>query len=510
MKPIHEVEKLDAESRRRFLKLVGLALAAPYVPSALRFAAEEVLVGKAHAQANAAQLPTNLIEIDLRDQWDQGHVMVAPGLATASNMRRGESGNRVALFFRGDELRQVGERVYLTDQSRVLEPHVDTIAMVDVCELAQGAIHGHESANPLRSPGRSYERRAGQLPMFENDPVSNFPQGCEAYYSSTPTPASLHNFFQKQLDPSLRNGVAFKGISRSIHTAYHFGAGLPGAELDRKQSVAALLEAFPSTVEELSVLPSAAHADALARVLERIDRRFLEKRRFSAGALEGHEANVAEARGLLHTGAQRIVSLPLTDEERAFWREGVPDQRCDRSQVKAEIWEQAAYAFKILQSGLGRTVALEFDYVDVHDVRTEDQVRTEAAQISLTVARLVQKLKESGLYDRTLIAVYTTDGSRSPAATSYGNEGKNTVILAGGMIRGGYYGDLRIAGDAGDGHRFAYLGPDESGVPREGHRVSGAAIWRTVMKALRIPDELCEQFPDVRGVRPLSFMLRDG
>src|SRR6185503_6746132 len=160
-----------------------------------------------------------------------------------------------------------------------------------------------------------------------------------------------------------------------------------------------------------------------------------------------------------------------------------------------------------------RAIALEFDWVDTHDRRTEAQLRFEAAQVALPLARLIGKLKEAGLYDRTVIAIYTTDGSRSPGAGSYGNEGKNTVVLAGGGIRGGYYGDIRVAGNTADGHSYSYHPPDDAGGPGSGStdnngRLDSARVWRTVMKAAGLPDDLASQFPDVASARPLSFLLR--
>ncbi len=512
---IADFEALPLPSRRRFLKLMGTALAGTAVAESLRYAVHDSLAGPAYAQAMEAQQPTYFIEINMRDQVDYGHLFVAPSLAgRVGNMRVGTNGTRAALFCSMAEVRARENRVFLTDDSVALEPHLDTIAMVDCCELSMGAIHGHESANACRSPGRSYDEAPGKMRMWEGDPVSNFPQGCEAFYTSTPTPATIHNYQQKQLDPRVRNGIAFKGISRSIHTSYHFAAGLPGAELDRIPNKQQLFAAFPERSEDLSILPRAEDAQLLTTVLDKIDRRFLSRRRFATTAVDGHAANLLEARRLLHSGQTRTISLPLTPEETAFWSEGVPDQMCDRNSVKAEIWEQAAYAYKIISSDLSRSVALEFDYVDIHDERTENQMRIHAKQAALPLARLIAKLKESGHYDRTLIAIYTTDGSRSPGAGSAGNEGKNTVIFAGGMIRGGYYGDVSIAGETDDGHRYAYHAPDPitgaplAGVTGNGGRVPGAAIWRTAMRALRVPDALCDQFADVRGVSALPYMLR--
>src|SRR5690606_15707719 len=154
-------------------KGLGAALAALGADRTLRFACDEIAGGVAYAQGQAEAQPTYFIEIDLRDQWDNGHVMVAPGLATNVNLRRGPEGNRAALYYGGAELRHStvnGRDVYLTDDSAELEPHLANVAMIDCCEVAVGEIHGHESANPLRSPGRSYSAAGGKLPMFNLDP----------------------------------------------------------------------------------------------------------------------------------------------------------------------------------------------------------------------------------------------------------------------------------------------------------------------------------------------------
>lgn len=80
-------------------------------------------------------------------------------------------------------------------------------------------------------------------------------------------------------------------------------------------------------------------------------------------------------------------------------------------------------------------------------------------------------------------------------------------------MRGGYYGDVGVAGDVSGGHSYNYRVPDPvTGVPGapvtdNSGRLNGAYAWRTVMKALRIPDEIVSQYPDVAGVQPLGFML---
>jgi hypothetical protein len=85
------------------------------------------------------------------------------------------------------------------------------------------------------------------------------------------------------------------------------------------------------------------------------------------------------------------------------------------------------------------------------------------------------------------------------------------------MIRGGYYGDIEIAGDDGNGHRYGFRAPDPvTGMPGElvtdwgarDKRTSSAAAWQTVAEALSIPRELRDQFEEVAGVEPLRFMLR--
>jgi hypothetical protein len=495
--------------RRRFLKIMGAALAAPAIDPAIRYAANEKVMGEAYAQSQTNR-PTYFMEINLRDQWDFGHVFVPPGLATNANLRRGSTGDRAALFFTADELSAQQRNFYLTNDSLELIPHLDTIACCELFELSVGRIHGHEAANATRSPGRGYTGGAGRMPMYENEP-SYSEQGNEPHYSSTPTPASLHNYHLKQTGEALRNGVSFKGISR-FHNVYHFGAGLPGAELDRQQSVQSMIDAFPDRVEDLNILATPEEADTLARLLKSIDSRFFDKYGYSTGAKERHEQNLTEVQNLLYSGEQRIISLPLTDQERQYWSEGVPPQVGQN--IKANIWEQVAYGFKLFAGGMTRTYAVEFDYVDVHDQRTEDQMRVMARQTVLPLARLIESLKASGMYEDTLIAIYSLDGGRSPAARSYGNEGLNTVILAGGMINGGYYGDVSVAGDRNDGHQFRYHIPDAAtgnpgtAVTDNSSRISGASIWKTVAKANRIPASVYDQFPDVQGHPTLDWMLR--
>ncbi len=512
MSKIHELEQMNRFQRRRFLKLLGVALSAPQIPAAFRYACADVVGGSAAAQAATALTPSYFLEVNLRDQWDNGHVFVAPGLATNANLKRGENLNYAALYYQSGELKTRNNRVYLTNDSIALDPHLDTIAMIDTGEVFNGGIHGHEAANALRSPGRDYNMDNGRKPMYENDPRDEF-GGNEQWNAITPTPAAFHNYIQKKLDPTLRNGIAFKGLSRTKHTIYHYGAGLAGAELDRIKDKDSLFGHFPATTQDLNILPTKEESLALVSVLNKVDERFLRSQRIADGLISDHQSKVRAAQQLLYSGATKTLSLPLTADEQAYWKQGVPDQ-VYISFVKAQIWEQFAYASKLLTSGMTRSVALEFDYGDTHDRRPEDEVRTEAKQISMPLARIIKDLKDAGIYDKTLIAAYTTDGSRQPGGGSTGQGGKNSVILAGGMIKGGYYGDIRVAKDLSDGHEYSYHAPDPTtGQPGAGNtgseaRTSGASIWRTVMKALQVPDSECDAFSPVKNVKPLSFLLR--
>jgi len=141
-------------------------------------------------------------------------------------------------------------------------------------------------------------------------------------------------------------------------------------------------------------------------------------------------------------------------------------------------------------------------------------MKTMAAQSAIPLTRLIESIKAiPGMWERTIIAVYSADGGRSPSANSYGNEGKNSFVLAGGRVKGGYYGDVQVASNTGSGHTWNYFAPDDNGAPTiqvggdNSGRLNGARTWRTVVKALGIDDEVVSQFPDVAGVSPLDFML---
>ena len=59
-------------------------------------------------------------------------------------------------------------------------------------------------------------------------------------------------------------------------------------------------------------------------------------------------------------------------------------------------------------------------------------LQTQAHQSARPLARAIKYFKDIGVWHRTLIAIYTLDGSREPRANSYGDNGKGTVVLAGG------------------------------------------------------------------------------
>lgn len=506
------IESVHPCRRRGFLKLAGAMMAAPAVPAAVRFAVNEQLVGEAQAFGVENSLPTYFVEINLRDQWDFMHVFVPPGLATHTGLVRGGSGNMCTLFHDASALTYHPETgFYTTPDSAALVPHLDQIAIMELSEICTGAIHGHEAVNAMRSPGRSKQMAPGKAAVWENEPGYG-EQGNDYYYSSTPTPASLHNYWQKQLDPGLRNGITLKYISR-FHSVCHYGAGLADAELTRIQSVDQLFQTFPDTVEDLNILPTPEEAQLLSDVMSRVDERFFARYGYSQMARTRHATNLGEAAGLWHTGDIKIISMPLTEEEIAYWGADVPDQVGDNK--KANIWEQAAWAYKLLSNDVTRTVSLEFDYLDVHETRGQGVMETMGKQCALPLARLIESFKAAGIWDRTTIAVFSADGGRAPSANSYGNSGKNTLLLAGGNVAGGYYGDVGVAGASGDGHSYNYRVPDpntgalQAPVTDNSNRLNGAYAWRTVMKALELPEDLIGQYPDVADYAPLGFMLRN-
>lgn len=542
MKIKDEFSSMHPTERRRFLKLMGAALAVPALPPTLRYAFNEMVGGVKYASAQEANQGTIFLEFNYRDQVDLMHMFVPPGLATRTDLKRGVNGEQVSLFHQMDALKKApNTNHYLTPDSLELMDHVENIAIVDTGESTIGNVHGHEGGNGIRSPGRVMDNGlSGKKAMYLIDAPVEAANGAgsEKLYTNTPTPATLHNYQQKKLDSSLKNGFAFKGISRFKHSVYHYGAELPGSELDRFKSKDSLFTAFPKFVDDASLVPTAGQAELLVRMMKSMDSR-LFKRRYSQQAYDNHIAQLDETRNLLHVDNPRVVDVPLTMEESEYWGKDVPAQQCTEGDIKvmecstdanqdstsavfskAQIWEQFGYAAKILGAGITRSAALEFDFMDLHGdgARPQKVLEVQAQQASKPLARLISYMKMAGLWERTLIALYTLDGSRRPAANSYGNDGKGTMILAGGMIKGGYYGDIRVTKDLDDGHEYGFLAPDPTtGMPmgspvtnwgKKDLRTPSADLWLTVMKALGIPDDLARKFPDVQNGKPHSYMIK--
>jgi Protein of unknown function (DUF1501) len=538
MKIKDEISAMHPTERRRFLKLMGAALAVPTMPAALRYAFNELAGGEKLANAAVASEGTIFLEFNYRDQVD---LFVPPGIAQYPNLKPGVNGEQISLFHDISALiKSPTTNHYLTPDSAELLPHVDNIAIVDTGEAGIGNVHGHEGGNGMRSPGRVMDGGAsGKQAMYLIDaPVEGANgAGSEKLYTTTPTPATLHNYYQKSLDASLKNGFTFKGISRFKHSVYHYGADMPGAELDRYKSKDSLFSAFPAVAADASLVPTAGQAELLVRMMKSVDTR-LFKRRYSDSALANHVAQLDETRSLLHIDNPKVVQVPLTTDEAAYWGTDVPNQQCTEGDIKvvecstdtsqdatsaifskAQIWEQFGYAAKILGSGITRSAALEFDFMDLHGdgARPQKVLEVQGQQASKPLARMIKFMKDLGVWNRTLIALYTLDGSRRPAANSYGNDGKGTMILAGGMIKGGYYGDIQITKDLADGHEYGLLPPDPAtGMPMgppitswgdASKRTPSADLWLTVMKALGIPDELAKQFPDTKDGRAHTYML---
>ncbi len=223
MKKFAAFEAMNPLDRRRFLKRLGIVLASPLIPAHIRFGANEILLGSNAAYAATAGTPTYFIEINLRDQFDLTHVFVPPSLANPNVPRGGVRG--FPLFDDPNTLVSAGNRFFVANEGRELIPHLDSVACIDLCEMPIGNTHGHEAANATRSPGRSYNRGSGMTEMNTYEQFRE--QGNEFLWSATPTPAVLHNYYQKTISPGLRNGIIYKGVFRGEHTCYHHAANLP-------------------------------------------------------------------------------------------------------------------------------------------------------------------------------------------------------------------------------------------------------------------------------------------
>jgi hypothetical protein len=83
------------------------------------------------------------------------------------------------------------------------------------------------------------------------------------------------------------------------------------------------------------------------------------------------------------------------------------------------------------------------------------------------------------------------------------------------MIRGGYYGDIRVESSSSSGHTFRYHMPDlVTGAPIAGGstnnstRLPPAYLHRTIAKALKTPDSVVTQFSELSAAAPLNWILR--
>lgn len=502
------------QERRRFLHFATAILATPLLSPEVRHAAHELLIGKAYAADQNGLPAINFIEINLRDQWDFGHAFVPPGIASHNGeIGIGESGRRLPLYCRRNQITSEVGNYWLTPDAAELRPHLDTIATCELYELTSGPIHGHEAANAIRSPGRSQASGGSRSQMWLNDGGGE--QGNEYHWSSSPTPAALHNHWMHQINPSVRNAAAFKTMIK-FHTVYHHSAGLSQAQPDRLQSREAILNAFKSLGNNASqqIMPSRKEADELIANLKRIDSRFIAKYGFrESGQFSYLDVIQGSSKNLFDSSSVTTNALALTAEEQAYWNAGIPDNGNNR----ALVGELAAWSTKLITSGVLRTVAYEWLLDDLHDARPSGQIVNMARQFALPLARMITQLKAAGVYDNTVIMVNSLDGGRTPHAESSGDEGKNTMILAGGRIKGGYFGDIRLSPiQDGINKTVYYHRPEANGTPTNspvenrdgGNRVPGRDGWRTLMKALNIPDALAASFPDTQAGVVQSYMLR--
>lgn len=505
-----EFEDMHPIKRRQFVKALGTVLALPFIPRGVQEAVSDILFGgTAYAQTFPTNQATYFIEINLRDQFDFGHVAVAPGLATHANIIRGDRGKKLALFDDPSTLLRTGNQFYLTREGRALAPHVNNVAVLELCELAIGKIHGHEASCPLRSPGRTSSAN-GKPAMWTFDPPPR-EGGNDYHYSNTPTPGVLHNYHMKRLNPNIRNGVIYKGISRDIHTVYHHNGHLQNAQPNRHQTTQTLINSFAGATQTQSTFLADNAAD-ISRLLGKVDESYLKRLRFDKSVSTEHGKEVSALEDLLIRQRQQVaIDINLSASERSYWSQGV--SHMGHGANTAQIWEQCALATKIVANDLCKTVVLEFDHGDIHGPRNESQLRAQGTQIAYPLARMIEQLKAAGKFNQTLIAIYTTDGGRAPHSDSWGSEGKNGVILAGGRIKGGYYGDIRVANNSGDGHTWSYHAPTSNGTPGTGSqynygRISGASVWKTVAKAMGVPSSYYSSLSELNGHAYLDFMLR--
>lgn len=503
-------------SRRRIL----YALAAS--PFALVYGSQgltkisDMLFGS--AVAYAAPSPVKyFIEINLRDQWDFMHFMVPPGLATHNGLIRAVNGVKgeeplCALFQDNKSLINGGSGYYLTEDSKEIQPWLTQIAAVETIELCIGSIHGHEAANALRSPGRAYKKEGAKTAMWLGDDAQQQdPGGDEFLHSSSPTPAMVHLNVARQTNMNAR-AVALKFLGRSDkkHTVYHHAASLSDNGFQRIQSKEQLVQAFSQDKPKDPL--SVSEVQAMADILKRLDTNYLKSLKFTAEAGINHHEH--QDSFLARTAAgSKPFSLDFDSAQKAYWEAGVPPEMSGAPRM--HLWEQASIAARLIEYDAVSTIAMEFSFDDLHGPRPKAAVMSQGKIIGSVLARLLKELTRLGKLDQTLIMLNTTDGGRSPACDSYGDSGKNSMILAGAGIKGGYFGDIRVAGTSGNVHQYTYHKPiyktgqtEPNGARDNGNRIPGAVAYRTIMSAMGAPVDMYKKFLDVGEGEVLSCMLK--
>lgn len=506
MSPLH---------RRELIRRFSLGLSSAAIPSTFSYGLMDLLGAQdAFAQDREG---TFFLEVNFRDQWDFASAFVSPSIAQNFDKLKKDGADGIWI---SEPPTKVGNH-FLTKEGMALKDHVDSIAVLETCELVSGSIHGHEDLNCLRSPGRSRDKSGGKM---ETQTVDQ-PNSNSEWYSSSPTPAILHNYHSRILKPELINGVVLRSTIRGAGRVLHFAGTLPNAQMFRantKNDFLKFVSPEGGTNAPKDVLN--AYREQLVGLIKTLDTKFLKERELQGKASDDHLKALALASQPI--GIIPRTTLALTPDELNRWTADIPGQySCGGDQVdqckpvagSMNLGEMYALVSRVFKTGQIRTMAIELDFHDVHDVRNEFVLTTQGRQTGLALARLIQQLKDDGIYDRTVIAIYTLDGSRDPRRQSNGQFSKNAIILAGGGIKGGYYGDVKIGGRAHDRDQSpSYHRPDDKGVPiADGDaerslqkRVPSADVYRTVMKAAKVPDAEVEKFPDAKNGKIMQFMLK--
>lgn len=516
MKNNRYLQNMSPLSRRRLLTaLAASPLTMVYGNEGLT-KLTDMLFGSQTAYA-APKAVKYFIEINLRDQWDFMHFMVPPGLAKKNDLIRASKGVKgeevlCGLFQSPNTLKDVGNNIFLTNESIASKDVAPYMAMVETIEICIGSIHGHEAANALRSPGRTYKEGGGRTAMWlQDDGNQQDFGGDEALYSSSPTPALVHLNLARQTNANAR-GIALKFLGRSDkkHTVYHHAAGLSDNGFQRIQSEAQLLKAFESSKPVDPLTP--AEVKAMTDLLKRFDANFLKRMKYTSAADQGHHEHQDSFLARTAKGSQG-VDLKISGEDRKFWGEETMPLEAS-SAPRLHLWKQAMYATKLIENEAVSTIAMEFSFDDLHGPRPGELVKNQGAIIGNVVAKMVEALRANGKWDETLIMLNTTDGGRSPMVDSYGDSGKNSMCLIGPGIKGGYYGDIRVVGNDGNRHKYAYHKPDyktgqtqANGAQDNSGRIPGAVAYRTILTAMGAPVEMYKKFPDVKEGEILSCML---